>query len=1307
MASAGPAAHCAGAGDALPMPPPPPAASHAPAALKRALVVPPWKAPPGMLSNRAASTPEVPEAILADDGWQRLVSSLQAACPPSSKNGEAAAAAWHVLLVPLMLGPQLVGAMLLALPGSGSSSGGKGRLSASDLDRRPVSPGQIGLETSSHGPLPHLDMLCTEPGALEALGACVAECCLGPVLPAVEQACMYSELCRCAPSIKHLSSTLALGLSTALHQELHIDLTVRLGLLPRKEASTGLLFESVDASGSRQAGNACNRSLSFTSRQRPGSRSFQRRMSTSAKAAGGPFGSAPLAVPLAGAAGAAQAARAGGMSQSPGRGEAWGLTRDPSASAGSTTLRLAIQHAAAAAAARSVKDPLGSRGLGEDELLGPLHSKPPGSTLQADERGASLSSSRKYKRAGSVGGSALLDSPRALPKATTLPMPSSLAASLLRSAVCNISGGDPYSSALGARGLPSGGSGTGMVRITNTPPTVTRVSPMAMVGGEVLALHQAGTVLPDVPAYLQDADLPSADVFTLMRRPGTGTGFGSGSVASAVVSPASLVVVAGCWQARASHTGGMPLVDISGALSLSPKGAFQSTVSSTGMRSVSQPAFVLYISSALPLPAALLGVVRDRALGLLELLLPAASRALTVGAAADEWGYLSAVLTGDVHNGSLAPSLSAAFSRVGLGVPSTVLLDAEDPTAPAAGQSPRHFASSPTPAGGSRTTSTAHRRASVHAVRGSNSRLSGAGADLALNSPKGSAADASFMPVAGISRMQSRSLLQSSRSGVPVMTTLSAQQAAGAMGGGQESRTQESTLESMLSTELEDGEGEHPNASFVELMSTVMSEGPNNTAQEARQAQLDIMVSTFHTALSRARNEAAPLGGAHAEDDIAALRLVKTIGQGGCSVVVLGRLHAMPVAVKVILPPDDEVKEEEPLPGTARSPGVGSAWAPRGAAGMSTTARQAQLRLLMRGARELAVMTTMSHPNVVQVYSYCTRVIVVHSQDETPVPQLQAVPDGETPAEDTPLCTALIMEYCDMGSLADAIDTGVFARAARTAAMAAATPLPRSFSTARLGGLGADGLKGTEGGGPVSPSVSQTVASIAGTPAMRALYLTLLEVALALRHLHSMNLVHCDVKPANVLLRSSATDPRGFTAKLTDFGFVNLLEPECNAGGSGESELQAGGVKDGTARATLRVQDTVGTVTHMAPELFVRGSVVDSSVDCYAFGILMWEVYTGRAPYPEYANSGFAEVPHKVVREGLRPRFPADTPLHFKILAQECWQALPGKRPAASGLVSRLQELMDLACGLSGAVANVRGDRAATGPARLVAAVGR
>ena len=60
--------------------------------------------------------------------------------------------------------------------------------------------------------------------------------------------------------------------------------------------------------------------------------------------------------------------------------------------------------------------------------------------------------------------------------------------------------------------------------------------------------------------------------------------------------------------------------------------------------------------------------------------------------------------------------------------------------------------------------------------------------------------------------------------------------------------------------------------------------------------------------------------------------------------------------------------------------------------------------------------------------------------------------------------------------------------------------------------------------------------------------LCLMDIAAGMEHLHSMGVLHGDLKGANVLLKSSMAsnyDPRGYVCKLADFGLSRVMEHNC------------------------------------------------------------------------------------------------------------------------------------------------------------------
>ncbi len=108
------------------------------------------------------------------------------------------------------------------------------------------------------------------------------------------------------------------------------------------------------------------------------------------------------------------------------------------------------------------------------------------------------------------------------------------------------------------------------------------------------------------------------------------------------------------------------------------------------------------------------------------------------------------------------------------------------------------------------------------------------------------------------------------------------------------------------------------------------------------------------------------------------------------------------------------------------------------------------------------------------------------------------------------------------------------------------------------------------------------------------------EIAAGLARAHNARIVHRDLKPGNILI-----DAEG-CPKIADFGLAKFLrEEDCSL-----SEAEAPTISE-----DLTLEGSIlGTAAYMSPEQ-ARGEVVDLRSDLFSFGVILFEMITGRVPF--------------------------------------------------------------------------------------------
>jgi eukaryotic-like serine/threonine-protein kinase len=153
-------------------------------------------------------------------------------------------------------------------------------------------------------------------------------------------------------------------------------------------------------------------------------------------------------------------------------------------------------------------------------------------------------------------------------------------------------------------------------------------------------------------------------------------------------------------------------------------------------------------------------------------------------------------------------------------------------------------------------------------------------------------------------------------------------------------------------------------------------------------------------------------------------------------------------------------------------------------------------------------------------------------------------------------------------------------------------------------------------------------------------------LAATLAYVHARNVIHRDVKPANILLDSAIADDAPFASKLTDFGIARVVD---------STHFTEAGF-------------TIGTANYLSPEQALSGEV-GTATDIYSLGLVLLECLTGELAYP---GSGIEAA---LARLNRQPVIPAELGPGWQRLLGAATESDPANRPTAAELSAELRTL--------------------------------
>ncbi|RHZ80945.1 hypothetical protein Glove_130g8 [Diversispora epigaea] len=152
------------------------------------------------------------------------------------------------------------------------------------------------------------------------------------------------------------------------------------------------------------------------------------------------------------------------------------------------------------------------------------------------------------------------------------------------------------------------------------------------------------------------------------------------------------------------------------------------------------------------------------------------------------------------------------------------------------------------------------------------------------------------------------------------------------------------------------------------------------------------------------------------------------------------------------------------------------------------------------------------------------------------------------------------------------------------------------------------------------------------------------QIAKAIKHLHSHDVIHRDLHPENILIHNNII-------KISDFGLAKLISDP-----------------------SITLLSLAGSIEYSDPMLLIEWDKFKrtKASDLYSFGILLWEISSGKKPYNQY-KTHFEKKNHIV--KGNRETPVKGTPQDYINIYQDCWKQEPNQRPNIDEVMQVLEHV--------------------------------